>query len=137
MALRDLPVSLRPKLATLQMLVSELVTNSVKHAVLLSTDKIELVVRDRGDRLRVEIRDPGGGYREAVLGWSRIPETPAGRSLAQDGYGLFVVRLVADRSGVVWDNGTVTWFEFDSRTEKDASSPALPETESVAPADGL
>ena len=116
MALRELPVAVRPDVATLEMLVSELVTNSVKHALLVSRDKIELFVLDGGDRLRVEVRDPGKGYEEALAGWSRIPDVPPSRPLAQDGYGLLLVSAVADRSGVSWENGTLAWFELDSRT---------------------
>jgi anti-sigma regulatory factor (Ser/Thr protein kinase) len=116
MALRDLPVGVHPDVATLEMLVSELVTNSVKHALLASMDEIELVVRDGGDRLRVEVRDPGKGYDEAVAGWSRTSDAPPSRPLAQDGYGLLLVSAVADRSGVSWENGTLAWFELDNRT---------------------
>lgn len=121
-ALRDLPPWLHPGSATLQLLVSELVTNSVKHASLASSDRIELVVRDGGSHLRVEVRDPGRGYQDAVAGWSRISDRPRIDPRAEEGYGLLVVSSVADRSGISWDNGTVAWFELDGPASEQAEA---------------
>jgi anti-sigma regulatory factor (Ser/Thr protein kinase) len=112
-ALEDLlPSHLDGALSTLQLGVSELVSNASRHGDLQPTDEIGLVVREMGDRLRVEVKDPGHGHDAAVAGWSRIPEIfPGGDPPSADHYGLFVVREISDGAGVVWDDGTVAWFE--------------------------
>ena len=74
------------------LLVSELVTNSVRHAG--ACDAIRLVVhvgaRDR--RLRVEVRDRGRGFDPAELA--------GGSPAAGAGFGLAMVDALADRWGV-------------------------------------
>ena len=45
------------------LLISELVTNSVRHAGLDATQPLQLSVDDSGDTVRVAVRDPGPGFR--------------------------------------------------------------------------
>jgi anti-sigma regulatory factor (Ser/Thr protein kinase) len=87
-----------------RLLVSELVTNAVRHADLEAGDVILLVI-DVGDRmLRVEVHDPGGGF---------VPTAPAPDPARPSGWGLYLVAELADRWGVDSDERTLVWFELD------------------------
>jgi anti-sigma regulatory factor (Ser/Thr protein kinase) len=88
----------------LLLLVSELVTNAVRHANLGASDRIVLVVDIADRRLRVEVRDPGGGFVPAIP--EPDPERPSG-------WGLYLVSELADRWGVDCDGLTRVWFELD------------------------
>jgi integral membrane sensor domain MASE1 len=89
----------------LRLLVSELVTNSVRHARLRPGDLIRLQVELSGRVLRVEVGDPGAGFG------------PSGREPAAGepgGWGLFLTERLADRWGVDRDRGwTTVWLERD------------------------
>jgi integral membrane sensor domain MASE1/anti-sigma regulatory factor (Ser/Thr protein kinase) len=88
-----------------QLLVSELVTNSVRHAQLEDGDLIALHVESAGRILRVEVSDPGKGFG------STIPD-PAPRGLG--GWGLFLTEELADRWGINRAGGrTTVWLERD------------------------
>jgi serine/threonine-protein kinase RsbW len=83
------------------LMVSELVTNSFRHGNLAESDPIQLRVRRAGDRLRVEVADPGGGTPSV-----RTPD-PTG------GWGLHIVReLASDWGCTVEGRVTLTWFEL-------------------------
>ncbi len=88
----------------LRLLVSEVVTNSVRHARLSTTDVIDLRVLVDRRRVRVEVHDPGPGFEP--------PDGP--RTMYQDsGWGLYLVDRLADRWGITSDEGTTVWFEID------------------------
>jgi anti-sigma regulatory factor (Ser/Thr protein kinase) len=91
-------------LGDLRLLVSELVTNSVRHAGLDSDDAIGLEITVSSERVRVEVMDIGPGFDR------RSPEPREDRT---GGYGLFLVDRLADRWGVVSDEATRVWFEID------------------------
>lgn len=91
----------------LRLLVSELVTNSVRHAHLSPTQAIELSVGSDGARVRVEVRDPGPGFTPPATPHLPPPEQPGGR-------GLYLLATVADRWGVKTNAITVVWFELDA-----------------------
>jgi anti-sigma regulatory factor (Ser/Thr protein kinase) len=87
---------------TLRLLVSELVTNSVRHVS--GSDQpvvLRLLIDDR--RIRVDVRDGGAGFR---------PGKPEPRG-ADGGFGLFLVERMASRWGVDTGDGTRVWFELD------------------------
>jgi anti-sigma regulatory factor (Ser/Thr protein kinase) len=88
----------------LRLLVSEVVTNAVRHANLGDNDAIRLVVDLDGDALRVEVHDPGGGF---------VPKAPTPDPARPSGWGLFLVAELADRWGVDSDEATLVWFELD------------------------
>ncbi|HEX8067183.1 MAG TPA: ATP-binding protein [Thermoleophilaceae bacterium] len=89
----------------LRLLVSELVTNSVRHAEVGPEDSIYLNL-DVGDgRVRVEVIDNGPGF--ALPGPPPTDEDPRDR-----GWGLFFVDQLADRWEAEPDGGKV-WFEID------------------------
>jgi anti-sigma regulatory factor (Ser/Thr protein kinase) len=87
---------------SLRLLVSELVTNSVRH-VTGSTEPVELAVRIGPRAIRVEVRDGGSGFK---------PGKPQPRG-ADGGFGLFLVERMASRWGVDTQDGTRVWFELD------------------------
>jgi anti-sigma regulatory factor (Ser/Thr protein kinase) len=87
----------------LRLLVSELVTNSIRH-VTGSEQPVELAVRVGARTVRVEVRDGGAGFEPA--------DNPEPRG-ADGGFGLFLVERMASRWGVETDEGTRVWFELD------------------------
>jgi anti-sigma regulatory factor (Ser/Thr protein kinase) len=91
-------------LGDVELLVSELCTNSVRHGG--SGDDGELAVDtellDRG--VRVQVWDNGDGFEE---------HTPAVPPRGQPGgYGLLLLDRVSDRWGVRRDDGFCVWFEL-------------------------
>jgi len=104
-ALRDLARQVpAPVLEDIRLLVSELVTNSVRHAGLGPESTIGLRVDILPDHIRVEVSDPGPGFE-------RGPEAP---SIYQDsGWGLYLVEQVATRWGIELEDQTLVWFEID------------------------
>ena len=82
------------------LLVSELVTNAVRHA---RGDQFEVRLEVRPDALRIEVHDEGAGF---------VPEiAPSGDGTG--GYGLYIVERLAARWGVERDEGGVIWLEVD------------------------
>ena len=88
----------------LRLLVSEVVTNAVRHANLGDNDAIRLVVDLADHALRVEVHDPGTGF---------IPQAPRPDPARPSGWGLYLVAELADRWGVDSDHETLVWFELD------------------------
>ena len=98
-----LPASLpESERGALRLLVSELVTNAVRH-VNRSTQPIELAARIVDGAIRVEVGDGGDGFK---------PGKPKPRG-ADGGFGLFLVERIATRWGVDTQDGTRVWFELD------------------------
>ena len=87
-----------------QLVVSELVTNGVRHGGSVGPVRVTLEVRR--DVVRLEVVDTGEGFdRSAVL---QKPLDPA----AVSGRGLHLVDAVAERWGLVYDGRTTVWAEF-------------------------
>lgn len=92
-----------------ELLVSELVTNSVRHAGLPEEASIEFSVRASAEVLMVEVADAGLGFDHTAM------PRPPGTSGAPEGsgWGLFLVDRIADRWGAVqMDGETRVWFEL-------------------------
>ncbi len=90
-----------PLMETLRLLVTELVTNSVKHA---RADTVSLIVTVKDTSVRTEVRDEGPGFDPSTTG---APGNDRG------GWGLFLVERLADRWGTARDaTGTRVWFEL-------------------------
>ena len=94
------------RLRDVRLLVSELVTNAVRHADLDEHDVINLVIEVADHALRVEVHDPGGGF---------VPTAPSPDPVRPSGWGLYLVAELADRWGVDSDDTTLVWFELDRR----------------------
>lgn len=91
----------------LRLLVTELVTNSVRHAELSPTDKIRLDVSLLPEVIRVEVGDPGPGFTRPTF---EAPPTGTG------GRGLYLVDTIADRWGAEpapQHDESMVWFELD------------------------
>jgi anti-sigma regulatory factor (Ser/Thr protein kinase) len=89
-----------PLLETLRLLVTELVTNSVRHA---RVETIVLRVLVGRSAVWTEVTDEGPGFDPDGTG--------AGRD--RNGWGLFLVERLAHRWGVNRDgDGTKVWFEL-------------------------
>jgi anti-sigma regulatory factor (Ser/Thr protein kinase) len=92
-----------------ELLVSELVTNSVRHAGLPSEASIEFSVRASAEVFMVEVADAGQGFDHDS---PTRPRAVAGAERAS-GWGLFLVDRIADRWGAVQVDGeTRVWFEL-------------------------
>ena len=92
------------RLGDVRLLVSELVTNAIRHAGLGEREEIRLLMQESPGGLRVEVGDPGTGFD-----WTgrELGATEAG------GWGLYLVAELADRWGVERGSDTCVWFELD------------------------
>jgi serine/threonine-protein kinase RsbW len=88
------------------LLVSELVTNSVRHADVGDDDVIDVRIEATERRLRVEVDDPGPGFC-----WPRTRRDPA----SEGGFGMVLVRELASGWGVEPGVPTRVWFQLDVR----------------------
>src|SRR3954451_23541258 len=91
---------------TLLLLVSELVSNSVRHAGLREDERIRLRARCGEDCTYVEVCDAGRS--------GRVPaKRETGGALDPGGLGLVLVEEMADRWGVAChEHETCVWFEL-------------------------
>lgn len=93
------------RLRDMRLLVSELVTNAVRHAGLRQDERIRLIVDFHGPVAHVEVHDPGRGF---------TPRPPTPDPQRASGWGLYLVEELADRWGVEGaGRGTRVWFELD------------------------
>ena len=88
----------------MQLMVSELVTNCVRHAGMRPTDLIGVRVFVFPRKVRLEVSDDGPGFE-------RVPPAPSIHS--ESGWGLFLVDQLADRWGVISQPTTSVWLEVD------------------------
>jgi len=84
-----------------RLLVSELVTNAVRHA---GSGGVRLIVAVTAGTLRIEVHDRGRGFE------LKAPPTDP---LRASGWGLVLVEELADRWGVDHSPRTRVWFEMD------------------------
>lgn len=90
-----------PLMETLRLLVTELVTNSVRHT---DTDALSLRVAVGRDAVLTEIADDGPGFE---------PEERDAPEADDSGWGLFLVDRLSQRWGVSHDDGRQrVWFEL-------------------------
>jgi anti-sigma regulatory factor (Ser/Thr protein kinase) len=87
------------------LLVSELVTNAVRHAPQAGFPQVELRLKVEPERVRVVVSDPGGGFDAAP------PRLPTASE--SSGWGLYLVDRIADRWGVITKDRNEVWFEID------------------------
>ena len=88
-----------------RLLVSELVTNAVRHVPADEGDEIELVVERMDGHVRVEVADRGPGFE---------PTPRTDLSTASSGWGLHMMAKLASRWGVGVDDGSRVWFELET-----------------------
>jgi anti-sigma regulatory factor (Ser/Thr protein kinase) len=90
------------RLASIDLLTTELVSNAVRHGGADETKSIVLHLALAPGCLRIEVCDPGEGFEAGT-------PSPYG----EGGYGLFIVSEVASRWGVSQDGDNCAWFELD------------------------
>jgi len=87
---------------SLILLVSEVVSNAVRHSAGNRQAPVGLVASFGERTIRVIVTDAGEGFTPR-------PRDPA---RTHDGYGLYLLEKVADRWGVESRGGTKVWFEL-------------------------
>jgi len=92
-----------PVFDDIRLLVSELVTNGVRHAGQGESGWVRLSIEWNLSGVRVEVTDPGPGFGEV-----RVPTI-----YQESGWGLYLVEQVATRWGVQRTRGNTVWFEID------------------------
>jgi anti-sigma regulatory factor (Ser/Thr protein kinase) len=88
----------------LRLIVSELVTNVVRHAGLASDQELEVRGTLADDRVRVEVSDPGKGFEPKIM--SPSPDRASG-------WGLHILDQLANRWGTIRNEPNIVWFELD------------------------
>jgi signal transduction histidine kinase len=92
--LSEIRSEIEPRYEDLALVISELVSNSVRHS---GEGTVSVTVKKQANRVRLEVRDPGPGFD---------PDRPAG-----DGMGLKIVNRVADAWGIENDGDCTVWVE--------------------------
>ena len=97
-----LPLGVRHRVA---LMLSELVANAVQHGGAGPTEVVEVRVESSGQRVRVEVLDPG---------W-RGDAPPQGIQHPDGGYGLLLIEHLSDEWGreATAAGGSLAWFELD------------------------
>lgn len=93
-----------PEYESLRLLVSELVSNAVRHASASGRKKIGLRVRASGETIRIEVTDQGRGFDAP-----RVLPRPRNGS----GYGLFIVDRLCSSWGVEHNGSSLVWCELE------------------------
>jgi anti-sigma regulatory factor (Ser/Thr protein kinase) len=93
-----------------QLLVSEVVTNCIKHSG--SDDAIRLRVWARRNGVKVEVADGGFGFNAGARADARNGQ---GNGYDEGGRGLLIVEALADRWGTSCDMRARVWFELSPR----------------------
>ena len=88
----------------IRLLVSELVTNSVRHAGVAAHECVRMQVQVTESTVRVEVADRGEGFE---------PVPRDGDRSRPGGWGLYLVDQLADRWGVARNHLNRVWFEID------------------------
>jgi anti-sigma regulatory factor (Ser/Thr protein kinase) len=104
------------RLMDAQLLISEVVTNAVRHGG-DGEEPIQVLVHANPETMRVEVRDQGPGFDPAQI--------PLPSPEATERWGLQLVAALAHRWGADRERGTVVWFEID-RPQR--PSPLPPDT---------
>jgi anti-sigma regulatory factor (Ser/Thr protein kinase) len=97
------PALPQPAQYDLELLVTELVTNAVRHGGAAEDRPLKLECQTRQGRIRVEVVDPGTDFDS--------PARP-GNGTGNGGWGLFLLDRIAESWGVCpAPAGTCVWFE--------------------------
>ncbi len=87
---------------TIVLLVSEVVSNAVRHSAAPPDASIELEAQITETAVRIAVTDAGEGFTPRPRDPERIGE----------GYGLYLLEKAASSWGVEQDGGTTVWFEL-------------------------
>jgi anti-sigma regulatory factor (Ser/Thr protein kinase) len=94
-----------PRLGDVELLVSELATNSVRHAGCDESSEISLEAHVTPELVRVRLSDAGRGFE------AHTPTPPPAGSTG--GFGLVLLERLADRWGIQRNGGFCVWFEVE------------------------
>jgi anti-sigma regulatory factor (Ser/Thr protein kinase) len=113
------------------LLVTELVTNAVRHGEVGGDQPVRVGVHRQDGCLRVEVLDAGPGFEPAT-------PRPAGTG---GGWGLYFVECFSSRWGISPEpTGTCVWFEIESpegaTDPREARAPAAASEERPSPSSG-
>jgi anti-sigma regulatory factor (Ser/Thr protein kinase) len=97
-----------------RLVLTELITNSVKHAGSGSDRQIELGLSVLAELLRIEVGDQGRGFE---------PMAAAPHHEQESGWGLWLVDQLTDRWGVDSGPPTYVWCELDLHREQGRRRP--------------
>jgi serine/threonine-protein kinase RsbW len=89
-------------LEDVRLLVTELITNALRHGSLVAGDRVSVKASVNKGVVRIEVHDPG---RDGEV----TPRKPGARG---GGYGLYLVDQLAKRWGVDRRDGTMVWCEL-------------------------
>jgi anti-anti-sigma factor len=95
-----------------KLVVSELVTNAVRHGADPERGWVHVVIHQVPTSMRIEVTDSGESANEPVL--------HAGDEDRTSGWGLFLVARLAERWGVTSDQTTTVWCELDLSSARSA-----------------
>jgi anti-sigma regulatory factor (Ser/Thr protein kinase) len=107
--------------SNLELMISELVTNCVRHAGMnADTDLIKVHAAVAPHRLRLEVRDTGRGF---APGPPRLRSLEAANSgmRGDGGLGLVLLDRLATCWGVAAEDEVCVWAEFDRAAEEEAA----------------
>jgi serine/threonine-protein kinase RsbW len=105
-------------LGDLQLLVTEIVANAVRHGGVAEDGKIDLRVIIGDERVRVEMRDTGIQADPHL----RTPDLGGG-----GGFGMLLVSRMSERWGVDHEPNVVMWFELALKRGEAPGAAAEPE----------
>jgi anti-sigma regulatory factor (Ser/Thr protein kinase) len=94
----------RRRLADVELIASELITNSVLHGGLDEAALVHVRVRVGGRRVRIEVEDPGRGFE---------PRPVPAAGMDAGGRGLHLVDRLSSRWGFSRTVTTLVWAEID------------------------
>ena len=89
-------------LEDVRLLVTELITNALRHGKLIPGDRVSVKASVDEGVVRIEVTDPG---RDGEV----EPREPGARG---GGYGLYMVDQLSQRWGVESNEGTTVWCEL-------------------------
>jgi anti-sigma regulatory factor (Ser/Thr protein kinase) len=86
------------------LVVTELITNAIRHSAMDEQGVVSLDIRLRGGVLRCTVSDPGSGFEK--------PEVVRPHADRPGGFGLVILESVSDRWDVTHDELFRVWFEL-------------------------
>ena len=92
------------RLDDVELLISELATNSVRHAGAGAKSQLAVEAALWDDCVQLRMCDEGTGFEE--------PETPTPHADGEGGYGLVLLDRLSDRWGVKRNGGFCVWFDI-------------------------
>lgn len=96
-----------------RLLVSELVTNAVRHVPAGEGDEITLSIALEDGTVRIEVQDRGPGF---------VPSPRSETHDAGSGWGLHILSKLAERWGVESGDGSLVWFEMPDGLSQDGAA---------------